>query len=503
MPASVGAIALILAAYLKTIVPLAGISDRWIAAAVIALLATLNYRSLKWGAGLENVVSGAKVIALAALGVVAFTMGESTAGALSGPITFAPSSWSGFGLAMVTVMWSYSGWSSSAALAGEVRDPARNMPRAVLGGVSVVIVLYLVTNAAYLRLLPVEAIAGSRLVAAAAMSRVLGEAGASLVALLVVVSTFGAVQAALMFNPRIFYAMASDGLLFAPIGRVHAEFRTPHLATLFTAALGIVYVSVRSFDQLAQAFILGVWPFEILMVWSVFRLRRLQPDAPRPFRTPGYPFVPALFLVALVLDRPGESAGLSLACAVIPFQLVMLTIVNAMTTLDARRPILLNMAFKRMLLPISAALTESVAFSSSLLLLIAMMAIYGVAPTWNVLRFPLVLLVNVFLAIAAAYAAVLFGIWLRELRAFVTSFVRTLFFLAPGLVPLAETSEDIRDLLRLNPLTGLFEAYRDVFMDGTRPALWELLVPATAAVALLAIFVPLYRAEQRQFAKVI
>ena len=210
-----------------------------------------------------------------------------------------------------------------------------------------------------------------------------------------------------------------------------------------------------------------------------------------------------LILVALVLDRPGESAGLSLACAVIPFQLVMLTIVNAMTTLDARRPILLNMAFKRMLLPISAALTESVAFSSSLLLLIAMMAIYGVAPTWNVLWFPLVLLVNVFLAVAAAYAAVLFGIWLRELRAFVISFVRTLFFLAPGLVPLAETSEDIRDLLRLNPLTGLFEAYRDVFMYGTRPALWELLVPATAAVALLAIFVPLYRAEQRQFAKVI
>ena len=330
VPASVGAIALILAAYLKTIVPLAGISDRWIAAAVIALLAALNYRSLKWGAGLENVVSGAKVIALAALGVVAFTMGESTAGALSGPITFAPSSWSGFGLAMVTVMWSYSGWSSSAALAGEVRDPARNMPRAVLGGVSVVIVLYLVTNAAYLRLLPVEAIAGSRLVAADAMSRVLGEAGASLVALLVVVSTFGAVQAALMFNPRIFYAMASDGLLFAPIGRVHAEFRTPHLATLFTAALGIVYVSVRSFDQLAQAFILGVWPFEILMVWSVFRLRRLQPDAPRPFRTPGYPFVPALFLVATVLmivnaliRQPGLTLfGFGLILAGVPFYLL-------------------------------------------------------------------------------------------------------------------------------------------------------------------------------------
>jgi len=210
-----------------------------------------------------------------------------------------------------------------------------------------------------------------------------------------------------------------------------------------------------------------------------------------------------LFLVTFVLDQPGEAPGLSLACAVIPFQLVMLTIANAMTALELRRPILLNMAFKRMLLPISAALTETVAFSSSLLLIIAMMASYSVAPTWNVFWFPLVLLVNLLLAIATAYAAVLLGVWLRELRAFVTSFVRALFFLAPGLVPLAATSEDVQDLLRLNPLTGLFEAYRDVFMDGTRPALWELAFPFIAALILLAIFVPLYRSEQRQFAKVV
>lgn len=210
-----------------------------------------------------------------------------------------------------------------------------------------------------------------------------------------------------------------------------------------------------------------------------------------------------LFLVTFVLDQAGTAPGLSLACAVIPFQLVMLTIANAMTALELRRPILLNMSFRRMLIPISAALTESAAFSTSLVLVVVMMASYGIAPSWNVLWFPLVLLVNLLLAIAAAYAAVLFGIWLRELRAFVTSFVRALFFLAPGLVPLAETSEDVRDLLRLNPLTGLFEAYRDVFMDGTRPALWELVFPLTAALVLLAVFVPLYRSEQRQFAKVI
>lgn len=210
-----------------------------------------------------------------------------------------------------------------------------------------------------------------------------------------------------------------------------------------------------------------------------------------------------LILVSVVLDRPGEAAGLSLACAVIPFQLVMLTIGNAMTSLEARRPILLNMAFKRMLIPISSALTESAGFASSLFLIGVMMAIYGVAPTWNLLWFPLVLLINVLLAIAAAYPAVLFGIWLRELRPFVLSFVRMLFFLGPGLVPLAQTGEGVRDWLRLNPLTGLFEAYRDVFLFGETPAAWELLFPLVAALLLLVLFVPAYRVEQRQFAKVV
>ena len=210
-----------------------------------------------------------------------------------------------------------------------------------------------------------------------------------------------------------------------------------------------------------------------------------------------------LFLVTFVLDKPGKAVGLSLACAVVPFQLVMLTIGNAMTTLDARRPILLNMAFKRMLIPISSVVTEGAGFASSLFLLIFMMAAYGIGPSWNVLWFPLVLLVNLVLAVAAAYAATLLGIWLRELRTFVVSFVRTLFFLAPGLVPLEQTSEGVRDVLRLNPLTGLFEAYRDVFLNGERPAAWELLYPLATAAILLVVFVPVYRAEQRQFVKVI
>jgi ABC-type polysaccharide/polyol phosphate export permease len=210
-----------------------------------------------------------------------------------------------------------------------------------------------------------------------------------------------------------------------------------------------------------------------------------------------------LILVTYVFDRPGDAVGLSLACAVVPFQLVLLSIANAMTALDGRRPILLNMAFDRTLIPTSSVLTESTGFASSFLLFVVMMASYGVAPTWNILWLPLVVLVNLLLAVAAAYPATLLGIWLRELRAFVLSFVRILFFLSPGLVPLAETSEGIRDALRFNPLTGLFEAYRDVFLYGQSPAAWELLYPLVGAVVIGGLFMPAYWSEQRQFAKVV
>jgi len=133
-----------------------------------------------------------------------------------------------------------------------------------------------------------------------------------------------------MFNPRIFYAMAGDGLLFAPIGRVHRQFLTPHFATLFTAALGIAYLSMRSFEQLTQAFILGIWPFHILTIWAVFRLRRARPDLPRAYRTPGYPVVPGIFLVAscamilnALVQEPGMTLfGFGLILAGVPFYIL-------------------------------------------------------------------------------------------------------------------------------------------------------------------------------------
>lgn len=210
-----------------------------------------------------------------------------------------------------------------------------------------------------------------------------------------------------------------------------------------------------------------------------------------------------LLFVTFVLDRSGPAPGLSLACAIVPFQLVMATVANAMQAVDIRKPILLNMRFERKLIPLSSTLTETTAFSASFLILVVMMAAYHVAPTPALLWLPLVVLINLYLAAAAAYAATLLGLWLHELKPFLLSFVRMLFFLGPGIVPLAAASANSQEILRFNPLTGLFEAYRDVFLNGVAPAPWELLYPFGIATAILFVFVPLYGSEQRQFAKVV
>jgi ABC-type polysaccharide/polyol phosphate export permease len=210
-----------------------------------------------------------------------------------------------------------------------------------------------------------------------------------------------------------------------------------------------------------------------------------------------------LILVTVVLDRGGRAAGLSLACAVVPFHLVMTTIINALGALQLRSSIILNMAFDRVLIPVSSALTETVAFAASLNLIVLMMVIYGVAPTLAVVWLPVVVAVNIVLAVGFAYAASLAGLWFSDLRPFAVSFVRAMFFLAPGVVPLSEVGGRTSDLLRLNPLTGIFEAYRSVLVYGHRPSAWQLLYPLAAAALLFAVFLPLYVSEQRQFAKVV
>ena len=211
-------------------------------------------------------------------------------------------------------------------IAGEVRDPGRVLPRALVAGMATVIAVYLGANAAYLYALPFEALRESPLVASDAMVRVVGAAGAGLVAAMVMVSTFGTLVALTLSNPRIFYAMADAGLLFAPLARVHPRHRTPHVAVAAVGAGALVGVWSTSFERLAAAFVLGVWPFLALAAAGVIVLRRTRPDLVRPYRTPGYPVVPLVFVAgtvwvvgsALVAQPATTLAGIALSLAGVP-----------------------------------------------------------------------------------------------------------------------------------------------------------------------------------------
>jgi basic amino acid/polyamine antiporter, APA family len=297
-PAVFGAIAMIFAAYANAFVALGDSGERVVAASLIALLAAANYRSMRWGAFVQNSSTVAKVAALLLLAAAALLLGDPAAGALAGPVEFAPLTWTGAGLALIAVLWTYDGWADVTYVAGEVRDPGRTLPRALIGGAAAIVLIYMIVNVAYLYVLPIGEMAASTLVAADVATVIFGAGGAALIAALVMLSTFGALNGTMMSGPRVFFALADDGLFFRPFAAVHPRFQTPHLAITLAAGLGIAYVSVRSFEQLAEAFILGIWPFYILAVWGVFRLRRMRPEAPRPYRAWGYPVVPLVFLAA-------------------------------------------------------------------------------------------------------------------------------------------------------------------------------------------------------------
>jgi lipopolysaccharide transport system permease protein len=210
-----------------------------------------------------------------------------------------------------------------------------------------------------------------------------------------------------------------------------------------------------------------------------------------------------LALIVLVLDRSGTAAGLSLLCAIIPFQLVMMTVINALQAVGLRGSIIVNMAFPRAMIPLASVVTESLALTASLTLVPVMMAVYGVEPTAALLWLPVAFAVTFAFAAALAYPAALVGIWYPELMPFGVSLVRAMFFLAPGLIALDEITGTTRELLPANPLTGLFESFRDALLFGQSPAAWQVLVPLAAAALVLAISLPIYRREQSQFAKLV
>lgn len=312
-PLGLASLALVFAEYLSRLVPLTPLGVRLAAATAVVLVTTWNYRSARYGAMVANVSTTAKVLAILALAAAAFLLDGS--GERASTPAPPPHSWTGFGLAIVAVLWAYNGWQELTYVAGEVRDPGRTLPRALIYGTLGVIAVYLAANAAYLLVLPIDSIARSPLVAADVAVRLVGPIGTALIAGLVCVSTFGTLNGITLVQPRVFFAMANDGLFLRAVGRVHPRFQTPHAAIVLISGLALCFLTLSTFERLSEAFILGILPFWGVAVASVITLRRTRPGLARPYRTPGYPVVPALFVlstIALVgnslLERPGSTA---------------------------------------------------------------------------------------------------------------------------------------------------------------------------------------------------
>lgn len=302
-PVTLGALGLVFASYLGTIIPSLASSERLVAMGLIVVVSAVNYRSVAASGMIATMLSAAKVLALGAMIIGIFV----TVPAAQVPLAAnpAPATLHGFGLALVTVMWSYSGWGSTTAIAGEVRDAERVMPRVLLGGVLFVVLLFTLINAAYLHALPMSEIATSKTVAADAATRAFGPLGGQLLAVLVVVATFGSMHAAMLSAPRQLFALGQDTPVLRRLAAVHPDYHTPGIAVAASGLMGVAYLTTNTFEQLASSYVLGSWPFYVLSAIGLFRLRRLRPELTRPFRTPGYPLVPALFLtsaLAMVLN---------------------------------------------------------------------------------------------------------------------------------------------------------------------------------------------------------
>jgi basic amino acid/polyamine antiporter, APA family len=298
---ALGAIATIFAEYLGRFIALTPLQVRWVAAAAVFAVGLLNYLGVNRAAILMNLATVAKYGALAALVVLAFSAGQ-------GSTAHFGAAWSsGINLsliatALIAIMWTYDGWADLSFMGGEVRDPGRTLPLALIVGTSGILLIYLLLNVAYIYLVPLPEMARSPLIAATAAERIplLGRLAGAAISAVVMVSCFSTLIGSMMTGPRIFFAMADRGLFFQSIARVSPRFQSPSVAVWLATVLGVIYVLLNDFQQLADKFILGIWPFYALAVGAVFVLRRSRPDLHRPYRTWGYPVVPILFLLASI-----------------------------------------------------------------------------------------------------------------------------------------------------------------------------------------------------------
>jgi basic amino acid/polyamine antiporter, APA family len=312
--------------FLGAIFPYQFLGRKLVATIVVVVLTAINVRGVKLGGTLQSITTTGKMLVIIAIVAVAFIAG-SHVGSISNlaHATNAGSTlggWSLIGavaLAMSGAFWSYDGWGNVAYIAGEVHEPQRTIPRAIITGTIIFILLYLIVNLAYFYILGVEGVANAPddRVAGQMIFAVVGAGGAGIIAAILMLSAFDTTNSTVLTNARVYYAMSRNGLFVRKGASVHKKFQTPHIALILQGLWSIILLVTGSFDLIVSMYVFVNWVLYALMAIAIFVLRKRKPDAERPFSVPGYPWIPAIFvlfasayvIITLVTDIQAYNAG--------------------------------------------------------------------------------------------------------------------------------------------------------------------------------------------------
>ncbi len=289
-------------------------TGKLIAISIILIFTFIHYRGIKYGARIQNVLTVLKVALIMTLLIAGFTSGKGDMGNFSKGSSITPgfAGWKTIGLSLMWIMFAYSGWNASTYLGSEIKNPAKTLPRSLLYGTAIVIVLYLGINILYVYGISPEAMKGVISVGGLAMGNLFGKSADILFSLLIAFALFSSLSAFIIIGPRVYYSMAKDGLFFKSAATIHPKFQVPSNSILLQCVIAVVMVLSGTFEQVLtyMGFALGIFP--IMTVFSVIKLRRQNPDA---VRLPGYPLTQILYiLTGLIIlglsyaERPVESS---------------------------------------------------------------------------------------------------------------------------------------------------------------------------------------------------
>jgi basic amino acid/polyamine antiporter, APA family len=317
---TIATLAVAAANYMGQFGELTSMQKKVISTALILIMMVINVRGTRESASVQNVATVIKVAAILVMSAILFALGDggavsTTVAGGAGAAPAATPTLAGVGLSIIAVLWAYEGWQYVTFAAGESTEPQRSLPRAIAVGTTALVAIYLLANFAYLAALGPARVAASDRVAGEAVAAVLGPAAGGVIALAIIISMYSAAHATVITAPRVYYSMAQDGLFFPRLAEVHPKYGTPALAIVTSCLWAILLALTGTFEQLLTYVVFVGWIFYALGAAAVIALRIKRPNAERPFRVPGYPLTPLLFVLAAaaivintIIEQPGQSA---------------------------------------------------------------------------------------------------------------------------------------------------------------------------------------------------